>query len=210
MPDNFHDVQFPARISLGCKGGPERKTTVVALASGKEQRNSQWAGSRRRYNAGYGVRTLDELNQVISFFEERRGRLTAFRWKDWSDYKSCLPSEDPSATDQPLGVGDGAKTAFQLVKTYGGAFNPYSRDITKPVPGTVRVALGGTEQGGGFTVDHASGLVIFAQAPGFGLNVSAGFEFDVPARFDTDQIDVTMIDHKIGEIPNIPILEVLL
>jgi len=209
MALDFHDVQFPPRISHGCKGGPERKTVVVALASGQEQRNSQWAGSRRRYNAGYGIREMDQLNAVIAFFEERRGRLTAFRWKDWSDYKSCPPSQQPAALDQLLGTGDGSQTVFQLIKTYGGTFNPYIRQITKPVQGTVRIALGGTEQGGGFSVDHTTGRVTFAQAPGFGLRVSAGFEFDVPARFDTDQIDVTMVDHTIGEIPNIPIIEVL-
>lgn len=209
MPLDFHDVQFPPRISRGCRGGPERKTVVVALASGKEQRNSQWADSRRRYNAGYGVRKMNELYDVLTFFEERRGRLSAFRWKDWSDFKSCAPTEEPTATDQQLGFGDGGKTAFQLVKTYGGSFNPYVRTISKPVSGTVVVALNGAVQNGGFSVDHSTGTVTFFSPPGGGVTVTAGYQFDVPARFDTDMIDVTMIDHEIGDIPDIPIVEVL-
>ena len=131
MALDFHDVRFPPRISRGCRGGPERKTIVVALGNGKEQRNQQWADSRRRYNAGYGVRNIDDIHAVIDFFEERRGRLTAFRWKDWSDFKSCPPDTAATAIDQQIGTGTGAQTVFQLVKVYGGAHNLYERTITK-------------------------------------------------------------------------------
>ncbi|MEP1934947.1 MAG: DUF2460 domain-containing protein [Roseibium sp.] len=209
MPIDFHDVQFPTRISLKSRGGPERRTVVVSLAGGKEQRNSQWKDSRRRYDAGYGVRKSDELHEVIAFFEERRGRLTAFRWKDWSDYKSCEPNEDQSATDQAIGTGDGSKTTFQLIKTYGSAHNPYERDITKPVAGSVSIAFAGVTQGAGYTVDHATGIVTFAVAPGIGVNITAGYEFDVPARFDTDRLEVQMDNHRHGSVPAIPIIEVL-
>ncbi|MBD8875438.1 DUF2460 domain-containing protein [Roseibium polysiphoniae] len=209
MPGDFHDVRFPPRISLKCRGGPERKTVVVSLASGKEQRNSQWADSRRRYDAGYGVRTVDDLHEVLDFFEERRGRLIGFRWKDWSDFKSCAPLETPTAVDQTLGAGDGAQTDFQLIKTYGGAFNPYPRAITKPVAGSVLIALDGVVQGGGFGLDASTGIVSFAAAPGFGVTISAGFEFDVPARFDTDRLDIELDNHRLGTVPAIPVLEVL-
>ncbi len=209
MPNEFHDVRFPATISLGSRGGPERKTVVVALASGKEQRNQQWQASRRRYDAGYGIKQVDDLNAVIAFFEERRGRLSAFRWKDWADYKSCDPSDPVTATDQQLGIGDGAQTDYQLIKTYGAGFNPYVRTITKPVPGSVRVALNGALQGGGFVVNPITGRVSFSVAPGVGVVVTAGFEFDVPARFDTDHLDVQLNNHRLGSIPAIPIVEVL-
>ncbi|WP_422022948.1 phage distal tail protein, Rcc01695 family [Roseibium sp.] len=209
MPDEFHDVRFPDSISLGSRGGPERKTVVVALASGKEQRNQQWQASRRRYDAGYGIKQVDDLNAVIAFFEERRGRLSAFRWKDWADYKSCDPSETVTATDQHLGIGDGVQTDYQLIKTYGAGFNPYVRTITKPVPGSARVALNGALQGGGFVVNPITGRVSFSVAPGGGVVVTAGFEFDVPARFDTDYLDVQLNNHRLGSIPTIPIVEVL-
>ena len=123
---SFHEVCFPTGISRGAQGGPERRTDVVVLGSGFEERNSRWADSRRSFNAGYGVRSLDDLHAVIAFFEERRGRLYGFRWRDHSDWKSCAPGQAPSAEDQVIGVGDGARALFQLIKTYGGADAPWA------------------------------------------------------------------------------------
>src|SRR5690606_26804735 len=122
-------------------GGPERRTDVVVLGSGFEERNSRWADSRRSYNAGYGVRSLDDLYAVIAFFEERRGRLHGFRWRDHSDWKSCPPSNAPGATDQVIGTGDGVQASFQLSKTYGGSAAPWVRQIKKPVAGSVLIAV---------------------------------------------------------------------
>jgi len=207
----FHEVRFPTGISRGASGGPERRTEIVTLGSGFEERNQRWSDSRRRYDAGYGVRGTDDLYTVIAFFEERRGQLHGFRWKDWADYKSCAPLEAVSATDQVLGTGDGAEDAFQLVKVYGSAVAPWTRTITKPVSGTVRVALDSTEQteGTDFTVDTATGVVTFepGSVPGNGVSVTAGFEFDVPARFDTDRLAVNLEMFSHGDIPNIPIVE---
>ena len=119
----FHEVRFPDNISRGARGGPERRTQIVELASGDEERNASWANSRRRYDVAYGIRRADDLAAVVAFFEARNGRLHGFRFKDWGDHKSCLPSGTPSPTDQAIGTGDGATTAFQLVKRYasGGA-----------------------------------------------------------------------------------------
>lgn len=139
----FHEVRFPTGIAFGATGGPERRTDIVSLASGHEERNSRWADSRRRYNAGYGVRSLDDLHAVIAFFEERRGRLYGFRWHDRIDFQSSAPGVTLAATDQVLGTGDGARTAFQLRKTYGGAHAPFVREIRKPVAGTIVVAVDG-------------------------------------------------------------------
>ena len=130
---SFHDVRFPIDIARGASGGPERRTDVVVLGSGHEERNARWADSRRAYNAGYGIKTLDDLDLVIAFFEERRGRLYGFRWRDPLDWKSCQPAAVPAADDQHIGTGDGATKAFRLTKQYGGAHLPWRRDITKPV-----------------------------------------------------------------------------
>src|SRR5436190_18027697 len=111
---SFHDTRFPTAISRAAHGGPERRTDVVVLGSGAEERNSRWADSKRSYNAGYGIKRVDELHAVIAFFEERRGRLHGFRYKDWADYKSCAPNVTLSATDQQMGVGDGVAATFQL------------------------------------------------------------------------------------------------
>jgi uncharacterized protein (TIGR02217 family) len=204
----FHEVRFPDDISRGARGGPERRTRIVELASGDEERNSPWADSRRRYDAAYGIRRADDLAAVIAFFEARRGRLYGFRWKDWADYKSCPPSASPSATDQIIGEGNGSATQFQLVKVYASGAQSYARRIVKPVAGTVKVALGGAPQASGWSVDVATGVVTFAAAPGNGVIVTAGFEFDVPVRFDTDRLDITMDIERLGSIASIPLIEV--
>jgi len=204
----FHEVRFPDDISRGARGGPERRTRIVELASGDEERNSPWADSRRRYDAAYGIRRADDLAAVVAFFEARHGRLYGFRWKDWSDYKSCLPSALPSATDQIIGEGDGSTTQFQLVKVYASGAQSYSRRIVKPVAGTVLVALDGIPQGSGWSVDPSTGVVSFAAAPGNGVIVTAGFEFDVPVRFDTDRLDVTLDIERMGSIASIPLVEI--
>jgi uncharacterized protein (TIGR02217 family) len=209
----FHETRFPTAISLGATGGPERRTEIVTVGSGFEERNSRWADSRRSYNAGYGVKSLDDLHAVIAFFEERRGRLHGFRWKDFADCRSCLPSASPAALDQPLGEGDGATASFQLVKTYGSAFAPYVRTIRKPVAGTVRVAVAGVEKAPGtFTVDHMTGVVTFeiGHVPGIGQAVAAGFEFDVPARFDSDRLEISLDGFRHGAVPSIPVVEIRL
>jgi len=207
----LHAVRFPAGISLGATGGPERRTEIVVLGSGAEERNSRWADSKRSYNAGYGIKSVDDLHAVIAFFEERRGRLHGFRWKDWADYKSCPPSGTPSALDQQIGVGDGETPAFQLTKTYGSSFAPWTRTITQPVAGTVLVAVDGAAQAPErFAVNLATGMVTFAveHIPAEGAAVTAGFEFDVPVRFDTDQLEINLGQIEAGSIPHIPIVEI--
>ena len=365
----FHEIRFPDNISRGARGGPERRTQVVELASGDEERNASWVNSRRRYDVAYGIRRADDLAAVVAFFEARNGRLFGFRWKDWADYKSCLPSAAVTAFDQPLGTGDGTTTAFQLKKAYASGNQSWLRNILKPVSGTVQAGIvtlqgpellssgnnlqsvtwsntgatgansavtygsftaaydlgisgaglrqhasaavqqgkkyraqvwfkaggspdarlnmrlqpgnldsgikgtfaaptifnqnGGvvsnvvvTELGGGFwlwsfdivvgagltgvllgagnstagqivtilgaslqepdwigaapgwTVDTNTGLVTFLSPPSTGANLTAGFEFDVPVRFDTDMLDVTLDIKRLGSITSIPLLEI--
>ena len=204
----FHEVRFPDNISRGARGGPERRTQIVEMASGDEERNGSWADSRRRYDASYGIRKVDDLAAVTAFFEARRGRLYGFRWKDWADYKSSLPSAITAATDQPIGVGTGVATAFQLVKLYTSGAQSWTRTITKPATGTVAVALNGATQITGWTINTATGVVTFAAAPAPGLAITAGFEFDVPVRFDTDTLDVTLDFQRLGSITSIPLIEV--
>ena len=204
----FHEVRFPDNISRGARGGPERRTQIVELASGDEERNASWANSRRRYDVAYGIRRADDLAAVVSFFEARNGRLHGFRFKDWGDHKSCLPSGMPSPTDQAIGTGDGATTAFQLMKRYASGSQTWLRTITKPVAGTVRVAFDGEEQLSGWSVDTTNGVVTFDSAPAEGVAITAGYAFDVPVRFDTDALDVTLDLERLGSITSIPLLEI--
>jgi uncharacterized protein (TIGR02217 family) len=205
----FDNVRFPLSISRGLSGGPERRRDVVMSASGHEERNARWADSRRSFNVGYGVKSVDDLQSVISFFEERRGRLYAFRFKDYTDFKSCLPTQMITTADQMIGTGDGVTKTFQLTKTYG-SVRPWVRTIVAPVAGTVVAAVNGTPSSG-FTVDVNTGFLSFEadQIPSASAIVTAGFEFDVPVRFDTDKIKINLSQFQAGEIPDVPLIEVL-
>ncbi len=172
----FHEVRFPDTISRGARGGPERRTQIVELASGDEQRNASWANSRRRYDVSYGIRRADDLTAVVAFFEARNGQLYGCRFKDWPDHRSCLPSQLPSQTDQQIGTGDGVTIIFQLAKHYASGGQSWARAITKPVAGTVQIALSGMAQGSGWSVDHKTGLVSFDTAPSSDIAITAGFE----------------------------------
>ena len=204
----FHEVRFPDNISRGARGGPERRTQIVELASGAEERNASWANSRRRYDVAYGIRRADDLAAVVAFFEARNGRLHGFRFKDWADFKTCLPSQAPGPSDQPIGTGNGSATLFQLVKRYTSGAQSWTRAITKPVAGTVTIALNGTPQPSGWSVSTTTGLVTFTTAPAAGVTITAGFEFDAPVRFDTDALDVTLDLERLGSITSIPLLEI--
>ena len=210
----FHEVRFPLNVSFGSSVGLGRKTQIVTLASGFEERNTPWQDSRRRYDAGYGLRSLDDLHRVVEFFEGRRGRLHGFRLRDPVDWKSCAPLQKPAAQDQELGEGDGVKNTFALKKTYDKDTSAYTRPIRKPVAGTVLVAVAGTAKvvDVDFEVDSATGVITFKEGfvPQAGQKVTAGFTFDVPVRFDTDTLDINLAVFKAGEVPSIPIVELRL
>ena len=208
---SFHEILFPLDIALRSVGGPQRRTELVSFGSGREARNARWADSRRRYDAGYGVKTLEALQAVVAFFEERRGQLYGFRWRDRLDHASAAPGAPLSPLDQGIGIGDGVTATFQLVKTYGAGFAPYAREIRKPVVGSVRVAVAGGELSGtAFSCDTTTGIVTFlaGHIPAVGAAVTAGFLFDVPVRFDTDYLEVDLSAFAAGAIPKIPLLEI--
>ncbi len=207
----FHEILFPLDIALKSAGGPERRTEIVSFGSGREQRNARWAHSRRRYDAGYGIKTLDALQSVVAFFEERRGQLHGFRWRDRLDHSSAPPGLPLSPLDQGIGIGDGTTASYQLVKTYGSGLANYARPIAKPVGGSVRIAIGGVEVAGSwFGVDATTGIVSFVAGhiPAAGAAITAGYSFDVPVRFDTDYLEVDLSAFSAGAIPKIPIVEI--
>ena len=207
---SFHEIRFPASLSFGSVGGPERRSDVVTLANGFEERNTPWAHSRRRYDAGLGLRSLDDIEELIAFFEARQGQIYGFRWKDWSDYKSARPTVEVDFRDQVIGLGDGVQNQFQLLKNYRSGDSLYKRPITKPVEGTVRLGLGQEElqEDIDFTLDPATGLASLSHPPEEGIEIVAGCEFDVPVRFDTDKILTSVASFQAGDVPNVPVVEV--
>jgi len=206
----FHEVRFPASLSFGSVGGPERRTEIVTLTNGFEERNSPWAHSRRRFDAGVGMRSLDDVATLISFFEARQGQLYGFRWKDWSDFKSGAASTEPTSFDQTIAMGDGLVENWQLTKTYRSGEAAYVRPITKPVAGSVKIAIAGAElvETIHYSVDTATGIVSFDHPPDEGAEITAGFEFDVPVRFDAERIQTSVASFQAGDVPSVPVVEV--
>ena len=211
---SFHDVIFPLPVSFGATGGPERRIEVAELTSGREQRNARQAHSKRRYDAGTGIQSINDLRQVISFFEARRGKLTAFRFRDPFDNSSRDDGLAATPADQPLGTGNGTQARFKLAKTYGSGADAYARPIRKPVSGSLRVAVAGVEKTivSQFIFDDAAGEIVFSAGsiPSNGQAVTAGYEFHVPVRFDADQLSASLTAFKAGQVPTIPLAEVLL
>jgi len=206
----FHEVRFPASLSFGSLGGPERRTEIVTLANGFEERNTPWADARRRYDAGMGLRSLDDVESLIAFFEARAGQLHGFRWKDWADFRSAPASRPITPEDQSLGHGDGQRRAFELRKAYASGGEVYRRPVVKPVEGSVMVALAGDplERGVQWDLDATTGIVTLATPPAPGAEVTAGFEFDVPVRFDTDRVQVSVASFRAGDAPRVPVVEI--
>ncbi len=201
----FDDVLFPIAIGRSATVTPEFSTNVTITASGYERRNSLWADARLRFDVGPGVRSEFELGELIGFFRARRGQARGFRLRDPSDFSSQAMTGAPTAFDQVIGVGDGAKARFPLIKAYGSGTDAQERRITRPRAGTVLVSVDGTISGG-WTLG-ALGEVVFANAPAPGKAVRAGFLFDVPVRFAEDRLDVSGAAFAAGEAPSVPLIE---
>lgn len=204
----FHEVLLPLPFALGASGGPERRVDIVALGSGAEARNTPWAHGRRRYDIGGAIRTLDQVHELIAFFEARRGKLHGFRFRDPFDFKSCAPSANPAATDQSIGAGDGETTTFQLIKAYGAGEGAHLRPIAKPVAASVLIAINGEAMSpDAFEVAADSGVVTFEAAPAEGAAVTAGFLFDTPVRFDADRLDLALDGFGAGHAVSVQLVE---
>jgi uncharacterized protein (TIGR02217 family) len=204
----FHEGALPLNEAVGASGAIVRRTDIVTLASGAERRNAPWAHGRRSHDLAGAVSTLDDIAAVLAFFEARRGRLQAFRFRDPADCSSCAPSATPSPFDQVIGAGDGAQLAFQLVRTYGSGADAYVRPIRKPVAGSVRIAVAGIElTAAEFGVDATTGAVTLSAAPAAGELVTAGYLFDTPVRFDADRLERRMEGFGTGRFASIPLVE---
>jgi len=201
--------RFPENIALGSSGGPEYSTSIVEVNSGKEYRKQRWSFPRHRYNVGAGANTSEKIDTVRAFHHAMRGRFHGFRFKDFNDWSSAANMAAAiTDTDQNLGDGDNSETDFQLVKKYTQGSLTLTRNITKPVSGTVVVSLNDVSQPSGWTVDTTTGIITFSSPPGAGVTVKAGFEFDVPVRFDSDSFLVQTLSPGI-EQATIGLIELL-
>jgi uncharacterized protein (TIGR02217 family) len=210
MVQAFHEVLFPVPLALTGRGGPQRQTEIAVQASGFERRLSRWRHARRRYEIGSGLKTRSDLMQLVQFFEARRGRLYGFRFHDPLDGQSVVPI---TPLDQTIGVGDGVTASFALSKTYGAGVAAYQRPILKPCAGTVRVAINGVEcvAGKDFACDSTTGLVTFyaGHVPPAQSVITAGYQFDVPVRFESDVFAVNFDAWGTSEVPVVTLLELI-
>lgn len=195
----FHEVQFPTDISYGATGGPGYATDIVQLSNGFEKRLAKWASARARYNVAHGIKTQAQLDALIAFFRGRQGRAYGFRYKDWTDY---------SVTGQQIAVGDDSTTLFQLVKAYSSGSQTTTRVISKPVSGSVAVYVDAALQESGLSVNYTDGTITFDSAPAAGEVISVDCEFDVPVRFDSEQLNATINHAGVFSWNDIPLVEV--
>ena len=203
----FDDVPFPLPLGLDAAVAPEFSTSVTITASGHERRNALWSDARLRFDVGPGVRSEADLGTLIAFFRARRGQARGFRLRDPTDFSSAAMTGTPAPGDQLLGIGDGLRASFVLVKRYGSGSEAQVRPITRPVAASVRVALGASEALTGWTLEPG-GAIRFAVAPPAGTEVRAGFRFDVPVRFGEDRLDISGAGIAAGEAPSVPLLEI--
>jgi len=208
----FTEQQFPVEISYGSKGGPVFATSIISTYSGHEQRNVDWSQARCRYDISSGIKTEAQMAELIAFFRARMGRAIGFRFKDWSDYRGA---------NQLLGIGDGVRDEFQLVKYYNyqpaGAemvegeqlLNSYKRIINKPVNNNfLRIYFNSVAQNAVlYQMDYKTGKLKFQNAPQADVRVTADFEFDVPVRFDSDHLDLQVDSFEVGSWNNITLVE---
>lgn len=201
----FDDVLFPISIGRDATVTPEFSTNVTITASGFERRNSLWADARLRFDVGPGVRSEAELGELIAFFRARRGQARGFRLRDPSDNSSNGMTGEPTAIDQKIGIGDGMRARFSLVKTYGEGAEAQERRITQPRASTILVSIDGVETTS--WVLEAPGTIVFAAAPANGAVIRAGYLFDVPVRFAEDRLDISGAAFAAGEAPSVPLIE---
>lgn len=201
---DFDDVLFPIDIGREAEVSAAFSTNVVTTLSGHEIRNSSWSDARLTYDVGPGVRSQEELGILLAFFRARRGPAIGFRFSDPFDHSSKDMTAPPDHQDQILGEGDGVRTAFPLVKTYG--TDGQVRRITRPVADSVSVAVNGIAATGWSL--SAGGVIEFATAPPDGASISAGFIFDVPVRFASDNLDVARATFGAGDMPDVRLVEI--
>ncbi|MEY4500138.1 MAG: hypothetical protein RIS52_28, partial [Pseudomonadota bacterium] len=194
----FDDLLFPLSLGRDAQVSPSFSTAIVTTASGSEQRNAAWAQGRMRYDAGTGIRSDADLKALIAFFRARRGAAKGFRFRDPLDH---------DAVDQLIGIGDGVRTSFALVKRYGTGADAEVRRITRPEAASVIIMIDGTAQATGWSLLEL-GDIGFSVPPAAGALITAHFAFDVPVRFAVDQLDIDAITFAAGDAPHVPLIEV--
>ena len=205
----FLTETFPVEISWGSTGGPGYRTRIIETGSGYEFRNQNWAKSKHKYNAATGIRNANDLDDLVAFFHLAAGRANSFRYKDWSDFKTCVITNDVANDDQILvASATGGETEIQLFKTYTIGALSVDRTIILPKQDTLLIAQNEAQltETTDYTVDYTTGIVTLLVALSAEDLLTCGFEFDVLCRFDIDQLDLSLDSYRVSSA-SVPIAE---
>ena len=200
----YHGVQLPEQVERGAQGGPGFKTTILELSSGFEKRNIDWERTRGRWDLSYGIDDKASQEAILAFFYARQGKAHSFPFKDWGDFEI---GDVDNGVVQTIGTGDNIVTKFQISRLYTDGTFFFARAVTRPVASTVKIYFDDILQVSGFSVDADTGVVAFDVAPGAAVVVGSTAKFNVPCRFDIDQLDLRLFTADAYSIPAIPIIE---
>lgn len=194
----FIDDRLLECVAYGFAFGPEFRTSIVELKSGREARNAEWARFRWRGVAPYQNIEPDDYSGLLGAFLRARGMVNTFRFRNWLE---------EAVVGQSLGLAPAGTTAVQLVRDYdpfGGS--SYRRTVTAPVAGSVTVYQNGVAKPGTFST--TTGLFTPDTAWTAGAALTADFEYDIVVRFDTDHLPFSYDDMQAmnGEIALVEVL----
>ncbi|MCY4505098.1 MAG: TIGR02217 family protein [Hyphomicrobiales bacterium] len=211
-PVAFHDVRLQNVLRIAASGSLEYNTQLMTTASGFEHRNARWTQPRRRYEVHIGARPLSDLRSLQRFFRDRHGRLHGFLWRDILESRSSKQHEIPRAKDQPMKRLTADGRVWSFFKGLRNTSRPeLVRRIFKPVPSSVQLAHNRApiplEQ---YVIHAAHGVISFRPGHYRTSGVTAGFEFDVPVRFDIDRLEIRMVTNLAGTCEPIPLVEIRL
>lgn len=205
MANFIESPRFPVNISYGSRGGPVWNTNIIIVDSGAETRNQRWSYPRHEYDVSYGIKEQSDLEDLLSFFHVVAGKAVGFRYKDHLDFKSCKTTATINSSDCVISSAADGSTDYQIKKTYTQGAYTRSRKILKPISTSLLVSVNGSVTTA-FTVDSTLGKINFTVAPTTGVVIKAGFEFDVPVRFDTDSLSINIEDYHVGSA-QVPLIE---
>lgn len=197
IAQGIHEVRIPDCLSFGASGGPGFSTGILPLASGFEQRNVNWAKQRCKFNIARTLTSDDAVSECIAFFMARRGKAYGFRFKHWADYRF----------DQVVGVGTGASQQIQLFKRYSNGGIDFDRVLNKIVSGSYRVYFAGVLQAEGSPSFVNVDTGILTCNAGIGAQIRVAGEYDVPVRFDIDDLDIAIADKDFHTWGSVPLVE---
>lgn len=182
------NTPFPPRLAYGLECDPEWEVRIASTISGIESRNLNWSNARHRYDASFVIRSATDHQAIREHFHMARGP-----FHSW-------PLLDP--LDHEVGVTEGVATDtevasepfFQLQKQYGSGGFAYRRKITRLVPGSTRVYLGGIlkTEGADYTLDDDTGLLLIVDTDAVAADITWSGQFYVPCRYDTTKLPVRL------------------